>query len=92
MAVARQPVAVQMQLDVGAFHAYRGGIFTGPCGNSLHAMLAVGYGAAADGTEYWIIKNSWGVHWGDKGYVYVKRGPNSGVGLCGLAYNAAYPF
>lgn len=54
-------------------------------------MLAVGYGTAADGTEYWIIKNSWGVHWGDKGYVYVKRGPNSGVGLCGLAYNAAYP-
>ncbi|KAL6591400.1 hypothetical protein ACP70R_049903 [Stipagrostis hirtigluma subsp. patula] len=84
-------VAVEMKLDSATFSAYRGGIFTGPCGDDLHAMLAVGYGTAADNTKYWIIKNWYGVHWGDQGYLYVQRGPNSGTGLCGLAYNTTYP-
>ncbi|CAL4890319.1 unnamed protein product [Urochloa decumbens] len=91
MAVARQPVAIKMRLDPATFSAYRGGLFTGPCGDDLHAMLLVGHGSTSDGKRYWIIKNSYGVHWGDKGYLYVQRGPDSGVGLCGLAYNGAYP-
>ncbi|CAF1309140.1 unnamed protein product [Rotaria sordida] len=34
----------------------------------LHAMLAVGY---VDRSEQFIVKNSWGKKWGDKGYGYI---------------------
>ncbi|KAI4977540.1 hypothetical protein ZWY2020_059677 [Hordeum vulgare] len=86
-----QPVTVRMSLDRTSFQNYTGGIFSGPCGNDGHSMLAVGYGATADGRKYWIVKNSYGSRWGDHGYFYVQRGPNHGPGLCGLANYAAYP-
>lgn len=44
-------------------------------------MLAVGYTQ-----DYWILKNWWGVNWGDEGYMKIKRGVN----MCGLANYAAY--
>jgi hypothetical protein len=43
-----------------------------------HAVLLVGYTQDA-----WIIKNSWGTGWGDKGYIYVSR--NTSVN-CGIGY------
>jgi C1A family cysteine protease len=33
-----------------------------------HAMLIVGYTG-----NFYIIKNSWGTEWGDKGYCYVPK-------------------
>ena len=44
-----------------------------------HAALAVGYGED-NGEEYWLIKNSWSVSWGDKGFIKIAaRDDNCGV-------------
>lgn len=43
-----------------------------------HAVLAVGYGVE-NGVPYWLIKNSWGADWGDKGYFKMEMGKN----MCG---------
>jgi len=60
---------------------YKSGILTN-CGSGDvdHAILVVGYGSDS-GTDYWIIKNSWGTSFGEKGYIRVEKGKN----LCKVA-------
>ena len=59
------------------------------CGTSLnHAIVAVGYGSE-DGKEYYIVRNSWGASWGDKGYI--KIAVEEGKGICGIQMHSVYP-
>ncbi|KAB2637309.1 hypothetical protein D8674_027843 [Pyrus ussuriensis x Pyrus communis] len=63
-AVAKQPVSVAIDAGGAAFQFYSGGIFTGGCGTDLnHGVAVVGYGTGADGTKYWLVKNSWVRGW-----------------------------
>ncbi|CAL5000581.1 unnamed protein product [Urochloa decumbens] len=91
-AVAHQPVAVAIEASGSHFQFYSEGVFAGKCGTELdHGVAAVGYGVAADGTKYWVVKNSWGPEWGEKGYIRMARDVEAKEGLCGIAMEASYP-
>jgi len=90
-AVAKQPVSVAIEADTFVFQFYNGGIISSTgCGVNLdHGVLVVGYGSE-NGSDYWILKNSWGPSWGEKGYFRIAKG-GDGPGICGLQQQASYP-
>ncbi|KAL9273129.1 Senescence-specific cysteine protease SAG39-like protein [Drosera capensis] len=91
-AVSNQPVSVAIDASGNDFQQYSGGVFSGSCGTNLdHAVTVVGYGTTSDGTDYWIVKNSWGTSWGEQGYIRMQRGLNGPQGLCGINMDASYP-
>uniref|UniRef100_A0A8R7US65 Uncharacterized protein n=2 Tax=Triticum urartu TaxID=4572 RepID=A0A8R7US65_TRIUA len=86
-AVAIQPVVVLISVHGRQFPHYKRGTYNGPCGAGLnHAVTVVGYGQQIqNGPRYWIVKNSWGATWGEKGYIRMKRGTKNPSGKCGIA-------
>lgn len=91
-AVANQPVSVAIDAGGSNFQFYSEGVFTGKCGTELnHGVAVVGYGTTADGTDYWIVRNSWGPVWGEQGYIRLKRNISNKEGQCGIAMEASYP-
>ena len=92
-ALSLQPVSIAIEADQKEFQLYKSGVFTGKCGTELdHGVLAVGYGSL-DGSDYYLVKNSWSTSWGDGGYIKLGRGPqyNNGEGQCGILLQASYP-
>ena len=98
-ALAQQTVAIAIEADQREFQLYKSGVFTGACGTTLdHGVLTVGYGTMS-GTDYYLVKNSWGTTWGANGYIYLGRGINpetgapyhKGSGQCGMLGEASYP-
>ena len=71
-AIVDRPLAVAIEAENSSFRAYTGGVIKSGCGTNIdHAVTAVGYGKDTDGTDYFIIKNSWGAAWGESGYVRI---------------------
>jgi C1A family cysteine protease len=92
-AVAQQPVSIAIEADTKYFQSYSGGILTSSsCGTNLdHGVLIVGYGED-NGQKYWLVKNSWGTTWGDKGYVKIARSNSTDdAGICGIAMDPSFP-
>jgi C1A family cysteine protease len=89
-AIAKGPTSVTVEADRAAFQQYTSGILnTTACGTQLdHAITAVGYGTS-NGQDYYIVRNSWGASWGDKGYINIAAVP--GVGICGIQQTSVWP-
>jgi len=78
------PVAVYVQADTSDFQFYTSGVVTGTnCFSERqidHAVLAVGYTKNS-----WLVKNSWGGSWGDKGYIQLDISNDADKdGVCGI--------
>ena len=74
------------------FHHYTSGVINDEaCGTKLdHAVVAVGYGYdEATSLNYYLVRNSWGAAWGDKGYFKVAR-LGDGYGMCGIQEISIY--
>ncbi|XP_038705865.1 cysteine protease XCP1 [Tripterygium wilfordii] len=90
-ALAHQPLSVAIEASGRDFQLYNGGVFDGPCGTELdHGVAAVGYGTSK-GSDYIIVKNSWGPKWGERGYIRMKRNTGKPEGHCGINKLASYP-
>ncbi|KAI0978889.1 hypothetical protein GJ496_001271 [Pomphorhynchus laevis] len=94
-AVARNgPISIAMDCSSPQFMSYGKGIYMDTAcspSNLNHAMLLVGYGTQTIKNKkqpYWIVKNSWGTSWGEKGYCRVARLHKN---MCGIASYALYP-
>jgi|LauGreDrversion4_2_1035121.scaffolds.fasta_scaffold206279_1 C1A family cysteine protease len=89
-AVAQQPVSVTIEADKLCFQLYKSGVLNNTaCGTTLdHAVAAVGYGVE-NGTNYWLVRNSWGTSWGEAGYI--KIAAVEGQGICGIQMQSLYP-
>lgn len=59
------------------FMTYKGGVYQHVTGGSLggHAVRVIGYGSE-NGTDYWLVANSWNENWGEKGLFRILRGVN----------------
>jgi len=92
-ALVNGPVSIAIDANGLGFQFYKHGILKRFCGANLdHGVLAVGYGTESDGTNFWIVKNSWGAGWGESGYVRIQRDmTKQGPGLCGLQLQPVQP-
>ncbi|XP_028827495.1 cathepsin L1-like isoform X2 [Denticeps clupeoides] len=84
------PVIAFIDASHPSFQFYQSGVYYEPNCSSTevdHVVLVVGYGQE-DGQDYWLVKNSWGTFWGEKGYMKMARNRSN---MCGIASDAGCP-
>lgn len=102
--VSQQPVGVAMYSNFSCLGSYSSGIIHDRdchCSNAdrnevNHAVTVVGYGKSdvSGCDEYWLIKNSWGAHWGLDGLFKLcadRVGDTSEYGSCQVNSYVQWP-
>lgn len=87
MAIAMYgPVTILINTRPKSFKFYDSGVYYDKgCDDRLdHAALAIGYGTTDNGEEYWLVKNSWSVSWGRKGFMKISMKDD----ICGVTQKA----
>jgi len=92
----QQPLNVAVAAGNNVFRNFSSGVITtaSHCPTRIdHAIVAVGWGMTDDGTQYYIVRNSWGESWGENGYVNIEAVDTSGrnLGVCGINQYVFYP-
>lgn len=83
-AVIKNPVCIAINANTPIFRFYSDGIIEDDQNikpQLNHAVLLVGYNYDKKGL-YWIVQNSWGKDWGDKGYFKLRGKEGEGVLSC----------
>ena len=85
-ALLTHPLAIGVSAGQDAFRYYSGGIMNNCVKAGLdHGIVAIGFGFDAEHGDYYIVKNSWGKRWGEKGYARIAPGN------CGVEAEASFP-
>ncbi|XP_060653855.1 procathepsin L-like [Drosophila nasuta] len=81
---------ISVCVDASLFQYYQSGVLNEPsCSQSVdHCVVIDGYGTDSVGGDYWLVRNSWGENWGEKGYIRMARNRNN---QCAIASYAIYP-
>jgi hypothetical protein len=87
-AVVQGPVSVA--IDMSMLYQYKGGVFTGcqPNSQTSHGSLVIGYGSD-NGQDFWLLKETWGLEFAEKGFMRIARGNHSND--CAITKQASYP-
>lgn len=86
--VRHGPLVVLIRYDK-CLENYKSGVFNEKnFGEVNHAVLLVGWD---DEKEAWLIKNSWGEDWGEKGLAWIKYGSNN-IGMFAAWIDASLDF
>jgi len=73
---ARGPVAAGV--NANEILTYPGGVIDMPYKSKGvdHIVSITGWGTQKNGDKYWIVRNSWGEYWGERGFFRIKMGEN----------------
>nr|AAL48318.1 berghepain-2 [Plasmodium berghei] len=92
------PITIAVGVD-DDFESYNGGIFDGECTDfANHAVMLIGYGVEEVYDKrlkknvkeyYYIIRNSWGEDWGERGYIRLKTNESGTLRNCVLVQGYA---